>query len=154
MRVALGVLAILCGSAAIGALGQVHATSCYSRVYTLEHLSRHPDQLVTSMALELGHLQSDKPWWGMLVTLRGQAGEYYTAGLCDRGPNLSCGVECGGGRIGVKVLSSSAYVYLEPPLGSGSLSLSACEAQEGVPDLRSGKGRQNLLARTSAARTL
>ena len=125
MRVATGILISLIAIPGVGHCQEQPPDpgmqSCYSRVYTTGHLSKHPDQLVTSMALQLSHLDTPYPDWLMSVMMRGREDEYYTGGRCNGGPNFSCHVECDGGRISLKSVSSTGiYVYLDQPLAMSS----------------------------------
>ena len=106
------------------ALCQVKVPACYARVYSSDHLGKHPDQLVTSMTLELSPPKSDKPEWLMSVTTRGRSEAQYTGGGCRYDGGLTCYVDCDGGDISIRPVSpGTIYVELGRE-GKGSIQMS------------------------------
>jgi hypothetical protein len=79
-------------------------SGCYARSYSLSHLAKHPEQLVTDIAL-LADPEVADPMLGLwvLVELRGDiAGSYEGFGYCDpAGPGLACRMEGDAGSFTV-----------------------------------------------------
>jgi hypothetical protein len=76
-------------------------TGCFTRIYTRDHLTKHPDQLVTSMRL---HIVSDGGFT-LRVTKRGSDDVLSTDGACTpkQQRDLHCQIDAhnGGGTIRV-----------------------------------------------------
>ena len=85
--------------------------ACFSRSYTADHLSKHPDQLVTSMSIRFKRTDETYSTWSMNVTMRGRTDVLFTGGACDSGTG-SCSVDCDGGSIVVEENARSLLVSL------------------------------------------
>ena len=98
---------------------------CYGRVYDRSHLASHPDQLVTSMVLELKatnappHREETSPYpdFDFLIglTLRGNDRQLVTRAGChwatDR-KSVVCGVDCDMGRFEITSAKQSGSLLL------------------------------------------
>ncbi len=109
------------------------ADSCYQRIYTADHLIKHPTQKVE--AIQLSHFVQDSaqmPGAEMVlrlaVRLRGQY-TWHTPALCtQRGAKLSCGIECDGGRFDVVARTNSSILIT----GGSDIYFNDCDASERV----------------------
>ena len=131
---------------------------CYARVYTQEHLAKHPKQKVTEIGFRLAYYrfppdefypQGQRNYYFALTAKRRGNSRLMTArGEC--GPNgnrIGCGVECDGGgvtvtrRPGDKILVS---------LGEGGWirMTEGCDEEENAVNLEAGEDdREFLLSR-------
>lgn len=96
--------------------------ACYGRSYDPAHLSRHPDQLVTSMVVSLQHWREpmgdgSKGFQATVgVTVRGQSKRHVTSTLCRRYPGsqiLKCTLECDMGVFDLVASSRQGSLTLE-----------------------------------------
>jgi hypothetical protein len=94
----------------------VDALGCFTRTYDRAHLSRHPDQLVTSVRFRIKRPPPDvlvKYWFDLEVRVRGRDKALRTSGICDeKAPGLHCFVECDGGSVEVSPRGSHVMMYL------------------------------------------
>lgn len=120
MRVSV-VLGLLAAVAMLAVAFPVSAqNACWSRVYTPEHLTAHPDQLVAEMMLSLRPPASDGVASGELwISLRPEEGassmpSHAAEVIC--GPPVAgqrdCSVACDGGLFGVAHRASDGSVLL------------------------------------------
>lgn len=111
---------------------------CLTRNYTQEHLTKHPQQVVTSIRIQLSKHPtgtSDKPFrMHFAATVRNRSERLKTVADCDlkrltSSPELylECNVECDGGGVAIKLGDEGrqGLVYLGTPLGRGTISLPA-----------------------------
>lgn len=126
-RIAAGVL--FCAALAVPAFGQAIAPGeegelanflkpeagkriCYARIYTPEHLAKHPKQKVTEIGFRLAYYrfppdefypQGQRNYYFALTAKRKGSARLLTArGECGpNGNSIGCGVECDGGGVSV-----------------------------------------------------
>lgn len=103
-------------------LPRLDESACYGRSYDKAHLSRHPDQLVTSMILSLREWRGDigQSYEGYQATvgvaIRGQSKRHVTSSLCQRAIGsdiLKCSIECDGGLFNLVSSSRRGSITLE-----------------------------------------
>ncbi|MDR3496813.1 MAG: hypothetical protein P4L82_19635 [Ancalomicrobiaceae bacterium] len=100
--------------------------ACFIRRYDADHLADHPKQNVTQMTV---FISADSPEAGQVPTYQMTVGVYFrgvdkrfdVSGSCfhsdDPGQLLGCGVDCDGGRIGVRQKGADA-VLVDIPNGA------------------------------------
>lgn len=89
--------------------------SCYLRHYTGAHLAKHPNQLVTDIAIgpEPGSFEADVLVVRMQVSLRDHPEILQTAAYCENtGGTLSCGLEGDGGWFQMERTPKGARVMV------------------------------------------
>ncbi|MDR3376241.1 MAG: hypothetical protein P4L98_21165 [Ancalomicrobiaceae bacterium] len=100
--------------------------ACFTRHYDAAHLASHPKQNVKDMAVLIAAYadqQPDFPQWTIIVSVhfRGHAQRFAVSGSCslghDPGQLLACGVDCDGGRIGIRQKGSDELL-LDIPEGA------------------------------------
>lgn len=85
---------------------------CYARIYTPEHLAKHPKQKVTEIGFRLAYYrfppdefypQGQRNYYFALTARRkGSARQLTARGECGpNGNSIGCGVECDGGGVSV-----------------------------------------------------
>ena len=134
---------------------------CYRRVYSAEHLAKHPDQTVTEIDFRLAYYRHDPDefypkgqrnyYFAMLAKQRGRDRTLTALGECVAyGDRISCGVECDGG--GVSVSRREAGTILVDLDAFGRIRMSeGCDEADAV-DLESGKDDSSfLLTKTDEA---
>lgn len=150
--VVLALVAMFAVSNSTSAQDKPRYGSCYSRVYSAQHMREHPDQLVTAMAVKFDRF-SPKPddrdsyEFSILVKTRGTDETWVNSGRCEprRGKVLWCGIEGDGGQMLIKGRDNwaSAYVNFADPPGYGFISLAPASDPEANEDdffeLRAGK---------------
>jgi hypothetical protein len=86
---------------------------CYRRVYSADHLARHPKQKVTEIEFRLAYHRFDPDeffpagqrnyYFQVLAKLRGETGRLTGSGECSPdGHTISCSIDCDGGGIRAK----------------------------------------------------
>ena len=131
---------------------------CYARVYSPEHLKKHPKQQVTEISFRLAYYRHEPDdffpkgqrnyYFAMLAKQRGSDRTLTAIGECGPGGDrISCGVECDGG--GVTVTRRPGDKIL---ISLGRIRMSAgCDEGDAV-DLEAGEDdREFLLSRVEDA---
>ncbi len=97
--------------------------ACFVRVYSADHLARHPLQKVSAMKLlvatESGPDDPVAYWFRLGLKYRNRSGNFDSSGYCgdarivgDDEPRLGCGVDCDGGSIDVRMAADNKSAML------------------------------------------
>lgn len=96
--------------------GMQAAHACFVRHYTKAHLASHPKQNVTDMLLYVSKQQDEASYYSltMQVNFRQIRKPFQVAGSCQPGDDgkhaLSCGIDCDGGAIAVRVKNDTSLL--------------------------------------------
>ena len=94
--------------------GSSAAHACFIRRYTKAHLASHPDQNVTTMLAFVGKQEGNDPYYSvsLQVNFRQLSKPFQVSGSCSQNEQgaLSCGVECDGGSLGVRVKNEQSIL--------------------------------------------
>jgi hypothetical protein len=94
--------------------GTQAAHACFIRRYTKAHLASHPDQNVTAMLAYIGRQEGPDPYYSvsLQVNFRQFNKPFQVSGSCSENAEgaLSCGVECDGGSLGVRVKNEQSIL--------------------------------------------
>lgn len=96
--------------------GMGAAHSCFIRHYTKAHLASHPQQNVTDMLLYVNKQEGADAYYSlnMQVNFRQLNKPFQVAGSCSQGSDgkhaLSCGIDCDGGAIAVRVKNETSVL--------------------------------------------
>ena len=119
------ILGLIVTGAMTQAIAAPQATSCFVRNYDREHLSEHPNQLVTNVRLLIKEAKPRVDFDFLFeIKRRGSSKELLTEGSCQNGSMLHCTVECDGGGINVSVRPGYAMMYL------ARIRMAACEGDK------------------------
>jgi hypothetical protein len=94
--------------------GAAHA--CFIRRYTKAHLASHPKQNVTDMLLYVNKQEGTDLYYSlnMQVNFRQLKKPFQVAGSCSQGSDgrhaLSCGIDCDGGSLAVRVKNETSVL--------------------------------------------
>jgi hypothetical protein len=95
--------------------------ACFTRQYDAAHLAGHPKQNVTEMAMLAQTYQNDSEREYELeigVRFRKQTKLFQLSGVCDRTADgkgaLSCGFDCDGGHIDMRVKDAQSILVAIP----------------------------------------
>jgi hypothetical protein len=100
--------------------GMAAAHACFLRHYTKAHLASHPKQNVTDMIVYVGKDEGSDHNYSvsMQVNFRQLRKPFQVSGFCGVDANgkktLSCGIECDGGHIDVRVKSDMSLLIEIP----------------------------------------
>lgn len=112
-------------------------SGCYARSYSIDHLTAHPDQLVTAIALTPEDSVAD-PMIGLWIDLklRGDiAGTYLGLGYCEAaGARLACGMEGDAGSFTISPEKDGSILVEVGPYGM------SFEAETGFVTLMGDRG--------------
>jgi hypothetical protein len=96
--------------------GTESAHACFVRHYTKEHLASHPKQNVTDMLLLVTKQEGSDPHYelSMQVNFRQLKKPFEVFGGCSKGEDgkqvLSCGIDCDGGSLAVRVKNETSML--------------------------------------------
>lgn len=96
--------------------GQGPAYACFIRSYTKAHLASHPDQNVTAMMAFVSRQDGPDGYYAtsLQVNFRQLIKPFQVSGSCsessDGKHSLSCGVECDGGSLSVRVKNEQSIL--------------------------------------------
>lgn len=94
--------------------GSDAAHACFVRRYTKAHLASHPDQNVTTMIAYVGKQEGADPYYSVAlqVSFRQLNKPFQVSGNCSQNEEgaLSCGVECDGGSLSVRVKNEQSIL--------------------------------------------
>ncbi len=96
--------------------GTEAAHACFIRRYTKAHLASHPKQNVTDMLLYVNKQEGTDPYYSlnMQVNFRQLKKPFQVAGSCSQGSDgkhaLSCGIDCDGGALAVRVKNETSVL--------------------------------------------
>lgn len=135
---------------------------CFGRVYTPDHLARHPKQKVTEISFRLSYHRFPPDemypqgqrnyYFAMLAKRRGNDRTLTARGECSSdGTGIGCGVECDGGGVS---LTRRPGDKLLVTLGEGGWirMTEGCDAEEGAVNLEAGEDdHEFLLSRLPAS---
>jgi hypothetical protein len=94
--------------------GPAHA--CFVRRYAKAHLASHPRQNVSDMLLYVNKQDGEEPYYSldMQVNFRQLSKPFQVAGSCSQGSDgrhaLSCGIDCDGGALAVRVKNETSLL--------------------------------------------
>ena len=100
--------------------GMSAAHACFIRHYTKAHLASHPKQNVTDMVVYVGKGDSTDQYYSvnMQVNFRQLKKPFQVSGSCSAGDDgkkaLSCGIDCDGGHIDVRVKNETSLLVEIP----------------------------------------
>ncbi len=100
--------------------GMNAAHACFLRHYTKAHLGSHPKQNVTDMLVYVGKDDGTDQYYSvnMQVNFRQLKKPFQVSGNCGTGADgnktLSCGIDCDGGQIDVRVKNETALLVEIP----------------------------------------
>lgn len=105
--------------------GDARVAACFARQYTPGHLATHPQQNVTAMHLLVDSTVDEEGTRGYALSIgtlfRGVQDQLQLAGYCGSSLEgktlLSCGIECDGGQIDVR-LRDAKSILVEIPFGA------------------------------------
>lgn len=111
------------------------STACWQRLYSAEHLARHPQQKVTAIRFSLGYHLAGDPALGhgeyaFSIGMATRQRRGTEGGLChtdDRGRAI-CAVECDGGAMSVRPSGTRGSILVE--LEFDGLRLTECGSEE------------------------
>jgi hypothetical protein len=121
--------------------GKERALACFTRRYDAAHLKAHPRQNVTAMTLLVNSYieeSLDDRLYNLEigVSFRSVKQRFQVTGGCDRPGDpsapLSCGIDCDGGLIGVKV-NGSRSVLVAIPYGARTWNPDDPDAGDAAP---------------------
>lgn len=96
------------------------AHACFVRHYTKAHLASHPKQNVTDMLVYVDKQEGTDPYYNlnMQVNFRQLHKPFQVSGSCGGGADgkhaLSCGIDCDGGHIDVRVKDQTSLLVEIP----------------------------------------
>jgi hypothetical protein len=95
--------------------GSSAAHACFVRRYTKAHLASHPDQNVTTMFAYVSKQEGNDPYYSisLQVNFRQLNKPFQVSGSCSEDAEtgaLSCGVECDGGSLSVRVKNAQSIL--------------------------------------------
>jgi hypothetical protein len=100
--------------------GMQAAHACFRRHYDKPHLASHPKQNVTDMIVYVGKDDGTDQYYSvnMQVNFRQLAKPFQVSGSCSAGDDgkktLSCGIDCDGGHIDVRVKNDMSLLVEIP----------------------------------------
>jgi hypothetical protein len=100
--------------------GMQAAHACFRRHYDKGHLAGHPRQNVTDMIVYVGKEEGTDQYYSvnMQVNFRQLAKPFQVSGSCSTGADgkkaLSCGIDCDGGHIDVRVKNDMSLLVEIP----------------------------------------
>lgn len=100
--------------------GSSAAHACFARSYTKAHLGSHPDQNVTRMVAYVGKNEGDDTYYpiNLQVKFRQISKPFQVSGTCneseDGRKNLTCGIDCDGGMLSVRVKNEQSILVEIP----------------------------------------
>lgn len=131
------------------------ARVCFGRVYSAEHLGRHPRQKVTEVGFRLTYFRHDPDefapkgqrnyYFSMSAKTRGSARTLKALGECGpNGGSIGCGVECDGGGVSVTRRPGDRILV---SLGEGGRirMTEGCSEEENAVDLEAGEDDREFL---------
>ena len=131
---------------------------CYARVYSPEHLKKHPRQQVTEVGFRLAYYRHEPDdffpkgqrnyYFAMLAKQRGSDRTLTAMGECSPdGDRISCGVECDGGGVTVSRRPSDRIL-----ISLDRIRMSAgCDEEDAVDVEGGADDREFLLSRVEDA---
>lgn len=115
--------------------GAAHA--CFVRRYSKAHLKSHPDQNVTTMLAYVGKQEGSDPYYSvsLQVNFRQLNKPFQVSGSCSENAEtgaLSCGVECDGGSLAVRVKNDQS-ILVEIPYSVRIFDPESMDETDGLP---------------------
>jgi hypothetical protein len=130
---------LLAGPVAAQTLDEILApisgtNACWQRIYSDEHLARHPRQKVTAIRISLSYLEMDhheagEGEYAFSVNISTRERKGFEGGLChtDGEGKAICVVDCDGGAMSLRRSGSEGSILID--LLSGGVRLEECGSE-------------------------
>lgn len=129
---------------------------CYGRVYSDQHLAKHPKQKVTEVGFRLAYhrFSPDQTYpqgqrnyyFAMTARTRGQARTMTAIGECGpNGDSIGCGVECDGGGVSVTRRPGDKILVTLGPGGRIRMTAGCGDEETDSVDLEAGEDDHEFL---------
>jgi hypothetical protein len=117
--------------------GEGAAHACFVRRYTKAHLKSHPDQNVTTMLAYVGKQEGNERYYSvsLQVNFRQLNKPFQISGSCSEDAEtgrLSCGIECDGGSLSVRVKNDQS-ILVDIPYSVRIFDPESMDETDGLP---------------------